>query len=84
MGRLAGFRDRDVVQLLKTGGFEFDRQAAGSHRIFLSADEKGLCSFRLKCSPDHTHVLRPQFKPPVGVQVVAPAAPDDGVAEEAR
>jgi predicted RNA binding protein YcfA (HicA-like mRNA interferase family) len=37
MGRLAGFRYRDVVQKLKVLGFEFDRQAAGSHEIWFNA-----------------------------------------------
>jgi predicted RNA binding protein YcfA (HicA-like mRNA interferase family) len=34
MGRLAGFRYRQVVKRLKALGFEFDRQAAGSHEIW--------------------------------------------------
>lgn len=34
MGRLAGFRYRKVVKKLTTLGFEFDRQAAGSHEIW--------------------------------------------------
>ncbi len=37
MGRLAGFRYRDIVQRLKALGFEFHRQAAGSHEIWFSA-----------------------------------------------
>ena len=36
MGRLAGFRHRQVVRKLKRLGFEFDRQAAGSHEIWFS------------------------------------------------
>ena len=36
MGRLAGFRQRQVVRKLKRLGFEFDRQAAGSHEIWFS------------------------------------------------
>ena len=36
MGRLAGFRYREIVQRLKTLGFQFDRQAAGSHEIWLN------------------------------------------------
>jgi len=36
MGRLAGFRHRQVVRKLKRAGFEFDRQAAGSHEIWFS------------------------------------------------
>jgi len=34
MGRLAGFRYREIVRKLKTFGFAFDRQAAGSHEIW--------------------------------------------------
>ena len=34
MGRLAGFRYREIVKRLKRYGFEFDRQAAGSHEIW--------------------------------------------------
>ena len=34
MGRLSGFSYRTVVQRLKQFGFEFDRQARGSHEIW--------------------------------------------------
>jgi predicted RNA binding protein YcfA (HicA-like mRNA interferase family) len=34
MGRLSGFRYRDVARKLKACGFHFDRQAAGSHEIW--------------------------------------------------
>lgn len=34
MGRLAGFRYRDIVKRLKALGFGFHRQAAGSHEIW--------------------------------------------------
>ena len=34
MGRLAGFRYRQIVKRLKLFGFEFERQAAGSHGIW--------------------------------------------------
>ena len=34
MGRLAGFRYREIVQKLKALGFEFHRQAAGSHELW--------------------------------------------------
>ena len=37
MGRLAGFRYREIVRKLKACGFEFDRQAAGSHEIWFNA-----------------------------------------------
>ena len=36
MGRLAGFRYRDVARKLKVLGFAFDRQAAGSHEIWFN------------------------------------------------
>ncbi len=36
MGRLAGFRYRQIVTLLKAKGFQFDRQAAGSHEIWFN------------------------------------------------
>lgn len=34
MGKLAGFSYRDIVKILKKFGFEFYRQAAGSHEIW--------------------------------------------------
>jgi predicted RNA binding protein YcfA (HicA-like mRNA interferase family) len=34
VGRLAGFPYREVVKRLKRCGFQFDRQAAGSHEIW--------------------------------------------------
>jgi predicted RNA binding protein YcfA (HicA-like mRNA interferase family) len=34
MGRLAGFRYRQIVKRLKKLGFIFDRHAAGSHEIW--------------------------------------------------
>jgi predicted RNA binding protein YcfA (HicA-like mRNA interferase family) len=34
MGRLLGFRYRDVVRRLRAAGFLFDRNAAGSHEIW--------------------------------------------------
>jgi predicted RNA binding protein YcfA (HicA-like mRNA interferase family) len=36
MGRLAGFRYREIVSRMKRHGFEFSRQAAGSHEIWLN------------------------------------------------
>lgn len=40
MGRLAGFRYREIVKRLKKLGFEFDRQAAGSHEIWYNASTR--------------------------------------------
>ncbi|MEM7354696.1 MAG: type II toxin-antitoxin system HicA family toxin [Acidobacteriota bacterium] len=37
MGRLAGFRYRQIVKRLKRLGFGFDRQAAGSHEIWYNS-----------------------------------------------
>jgi predicted RNA binding protein YcfA (HicA-like mRNA interferase family) len=34
MGRLSGFKYRQIVKRLKAYGFVFDRQAAGSHEIW--------------------------------------------------
>jgi predicted RNA binding protein YcfA (HicA-like mRNA interferase family) len=34
MGRLAGFKYRQIIKRLKAFGFTFDRQAAGSHEIW--------------------------------------------------
>lgn len=34
MGRLSGFKYREIVRRLRQSGFEFDRQAAGSHEIW--------------------------------------------------
>jgi predicted RNA binding protein YcfA (HicA-like mRNA interferase family) len=40
MGRLGGFRYREVTKRLKKLGFEFDRQAAGSHEIWYNPATK--------------------------------------------
>ena len=39
MGRLSGFKYREIVRILKTLGFEFHRQAAGSHEIWYSPEK---------------------------------------------
>ncbi len=36
MGRLAGFRYREIVKQLKKLGLQFDRQARGSHEIWFN------------------------------------------------
>ena len=36
MNRLAGFKYRQIIKKLKTLGFEFDRQAAGAHEIWVN------------------------------------------------
>ncbi|MEX2515932.1 MAG: type II toxin-antitoxin system HicA family toxin [Gammaproteobacteria bacterium] len=38
MGRLSGFKYRQIIKRLKNLGFEFDRQAAGSHEIWYNPD----------------------------------------------
>jgi len=40
MGRLSGFRYREVIRRLKIAGFQFDRQAAGSHEIWRNPSTK--------------------------------------------
>ena len=40
MGRLSGFKYREIVILLKKFGFEFYRQAAGSHEIWYNHQTK--------------------------------------------
>ena len=34
MGRLSGFNYRQIIKKIKRFGFNFDRQAAGSHEIW--------------------------------------------------
>ena len=34
MGRLSGFTYRDIIKKIKKLGFQFDRQAKGSHEIW--------------------------------------------------
>lgn len=34
MGRLSGFRYRDIIRRMKKHGFQFDRQASGSHELW--------------------------------------------------
>lgn len=38
MGRLAGFKYREIIKRLKKFGFEFDRHAAGSHEIWYNPE----------------------------------------------
>jgi len=37
MGRLSGFRYRDIVRMLRVLAFEFDRRAAASHEIWFNS-----------------------------------------------
>ena len=48
MGRLSGFRYREVARRLKTCGFQFDRHAAGSHEIWYGPE-----SNRYTTVPNH-------------------------------
>jgi predicted RNA binding protein YcfA (HicA-like mRNA interferase family) len=48
VGRLGGFRYREIVRRLKALGFAFDRQAAGSHEIWFNAS-----SHRYATIPNH-------------------------------
>ncbi len=38
MGRLAGFKYRQIIKRLKKFGFMFDRHAAGSHEIWYNPE----------------------------------------------
>lgn len=49
MGRLGGFRYREIVRILKLFGFEFYRQAAGSHEIWRNPETK-----RFTTIPNHS------------------------------
>ncbi len=49
MGRLAGFRYREVVRRLRKFGFQFDRHAAGSHEIWYN-----LTTGRYTTVPNHS------------------------------
>ncbi|MDQ2747786.1 MAG: type II toxin-antitoxin system HicA family toxin [Acidobacteriota bacterium] len=48
MGRLSGFRYREIIKILKKLGFEFHRQAAGSHEIWFNPETK-----RFTTIPNH-------------------------------
>lgn len=50
MGRLAGFRYHDIVKRLKQFGFEFDRQATGSHEIWYNSSKNLYTTI-----PNHPH-----------------------------
>jgi predicted RNA binding protein YcfA (HicA-like mRNA interferase family) len=38
MGRLSGFKYRQIIKKLRRLGFVFDRQAAGSHEIWYNSN----------------------------------------------
>jgi predicted RNA binding protein YcfA (HicA-like mRNA interferase family) len=40
VSRLAGFRYREIVKRLKELGFQFDRQARGSHEIWFNPSSR--------------------------------------------
>ncbi len=48
MGRLSGFRYREIIKILKKLGFEFYRQAAGSHEIWFNPETQ-----RFTTIPNH-------------------------------
>lgn len=48
MGRLSGFRYREVVKRLRKFGFVFHRHAAGSHEIWFNPETK-----RFTTIPNH-------------------------------
>jgi predicted RNA binding protein YcfA (HicA-like mRNA interferase family) len=52
MSRLSGYRYRDIIKILKLFGFEFYRQATGSHEIWHNPKAK-----RYTTIPNHTGVM---------------------------
>ena len=40
MASLSGFKYREIIKRLKRLGFEFDRQAAGSHEIWFNPETR--------------------------------------------
>ena len=55
MGRVAGFKYRQIIKKLKKPGFEFDRQAAESHEIWFNPSTN---KYTLKWTPLTTGVGR--------------------------
>lgn len=49
MGRLAGFKYKEVIKIIKSFGFVFSRQAAGSHEIWFN-----LKTHRYTTIPNHS------------------------------
>lgn len=49
MGRLAGYKYREIIKKLKKFGFELDRQAAGSHEIWYNPETEKFTTI-----PNHT------------------------------
>jgi len=49
MGRLSGFSYRELIRRLKKTGFEFDRNAKGSHEIWFNS-----VSNRYTTVPNHS------------------------------
>ena len=49
MGRLSGYKYREIISVLKRFGFEFHRQAAGSHEIWYNPVTK-----RYTTVPNHS------------------------------
>jgi hypothetical protein len=47
MGRLSGYRYREIIKILKRFGFEFHRQAAGSHEIWHNPNTNRLLQYRI-------------------------------------
>lgn len=49
VGKLSGFAYKEIIRKLKKLGFEFDRQAAGSHEIWYNKSTK-----RYTTIPNHS------------------------------
>ncbi len=62
MGRLSGFRYREIIKILKKFGFEFYRQAAGSHEIWFNAETKRFTTIPNHIGDMHEGTLRAILK----------------------
>lgn len=53
MGKLSGFKYREIIKILKEFGFNFYRQASGSHEIWFNLQTK-----RFTTIPNHPGDMR--------------------------
>jgi hypothetical protein len=51
MGRLSGFRYHEITKKLRSFGFAFDRQAAGSHEIWYWRGKHWYCAASCRTPP---------------------------------
>ena len=66
MGRLAGFKYRRIIKKFKKLGFEFDRQAAGSHEIWYNSSTNRYTTIPNHPGDMHEGTLNAILKQPGG------------------